>query len=60
LGGRIKVKKENRKEIDLGVIDENSRGWKYHPNRRLEGMLRACELLKWENINKENKNKKEG
>ena len=54
--------KKNHKVIDLGVIDENSRGWKYDPNPRLEGLLQACKYLKWTNLptdNKEDKNKEE-
>lgn len=42
--------KENkkRKTIDCGVID---RGWEYHSNCRLEGLLQASKHLKWKNLN---------
>ena len=46
---------KKRKVIDCGVID---RGWEYHPNHRLEGLLQASKYLKWKNLNKETK--KEG
>lgn len=44
--------KENkkRKVINCGVVD---RGWEYHPNCRLEGLLKASKYLKWTNINKD-------
>ena len=49
--------KENkgRKVIDCGVID---RGWEYHPDCRLEGLLQATKYLKWTNINEKIDNKK--
>ena len=36
-----------KKTINAGVVD---RGWEYHPNRRLEGLLQASKYLKWKNV----------
>jgi hypothetical protein len=40
-------KKKKNKVIDLGVID---RKWEYHPDYRLDGLLKACKYIKWENV----------
>lgn len=46
-----------KKTINVGVVD---RGWEYHPEPRLEGLLQASKYLKWKNVESFEESKKEG
>ena len=46
-----------KKTINVGVVD---RGWEYHPNCRLEGLLQATKYLEWKNVKSFEELKKEG
>lgn len=54
------MRSKSKKTINCGVVD---RVWEYHPNTRLEGLLKASKFLKWKNVDsfdKNKENKKEG